>query len=163
MGSPPQARGILYSDEGDGADERLTPAGAGNTFGKNFRADRKEAHPRRRGEYPGSGGCSRRDKGSPPQARGIPMSYLQSQAIRGLTPAGAGNTKCSHNSMGYNWAHPRRRGEYYNAVMLSFSVRGSPPQARGIPDCSRSLLGVTWLTPAGAGNTFIPECSCGYR
>ena len=76
MGSPPQARGILYSDEGDGEDERLTPAGAGNTFGKNFRDDRKEAHPRRRGEYKSSILFASLIRGSPPQARGIQIKYI---------------------------------------------------------------------------------------
>ena len=73
---------------------------------------RPRAHPRWRGEYRTSPTARYSRRGSPPLARGIHQSPHRRRSQRGLTPAGAGNTRLIPAS--------------------SCARSGSPPLARGI-------------------------------
>ena len=50
--------------------------------------------------------------GSSPLARGAQDSAIQKLAKSGLIPARAGSTQAAPLCIGYQWAHPRSRGEH---------------------------------------------------
>ena len=116
LGSPPLARGIrgyyviLFSDE------RITPACAGNTLKSDDFGALLKDHPRLRGEYPSNLRGQKCRRGSPPLARGIPVSNVKLVRCDGITPACAGNTLPSTCQLYPNRDHPRLRGEYTFAV-----------------------------------------------
>ena len=111
-GSPPLARGILIMACGIQHKSGITPACAGNTGSATYDFYRTTDHPRLRGEYIVHVKYFGQQAGSPPLARGILCSPLQSPELSGITPACAGNTFSiySHNAVSRD--HPRLRGEY---------------------------------------------------
>ena len=70
LGSPPQVRGKVISDEKSDLQARITPAGAGKRQVRRFRCKRTEDHPRRCGEKLIAAGLPKEVAGSPPQVRG---------------------------------------------------------------------------------------------
>ena len=92
-------------------------------------------------------------KGSPPLARGIPPAYRMLTAHLGITPACAGNTFSSLNSLVKLRDHPRLRGEYCHRFQQCTCQQGSPPLARGIRQELRAGSHQSGITPACAGNT----------
>ena len=92
-------------------------------------------------------------KGSPPLARGIPPAYRMLTAHLGITPACAGNTFSSLNSLVKLRDHPRLRGEYCHRFQQCTCQQGSPPLARGIQLDPINLCKHIRITPACAGNT----------
>ena len=92
VGSPPPTRGTLRPKNSAIAGRRITPAYAGNTS-KNLLANPDlQDHPRLRGEHDGFKIFYALNVGSPPPTRGTPQSKKFIKAIRGITPAYAGNT-----------------------------------------------------------------------
>ena len=60
-------------------------------------------------------------------------------------------------------AHPRRRGEHFEAANAARGTAGSSPQARGAPfPCTRAS-GARGLIPAGAGSTQVRPARCPTR
>ena len=92
LGSPPHARGRLDDGDGVGGEDRITPACAGKTLcaicPKRWTGD----HPRMRGEDPPACRATSVDNGSPPHARGRPVSVVDATQLWGITPACAGKT-----------------------------------------------------------------------
>ena len=92
MGSPPQVRGKPFDlgrlDVGD----RITPAGAGKTYGRSQKGQSVWDHPRRCGENKRSLTVWKAKDGSPPQVRGKPAHAGKQTRHIGITPAGAGKT-----------------------------------------------------------------------
>ena len=112
-----------------------------------------------RGEYTHRINNIIQETGSPPHARGIPMS---SDAIRdqlGITPACAGNTTCAHYCKCSPGDHPRMRGEYTSSSLPLIASPGSSPHARGIPGVNLVRVRNAGITPACAGNTKILNAS----
>ena len=70
-GSPPLARGIREMAIVSKEDLGITPACAGNTYGKMAASMESRDHPRLRGEYSYGKAVPVPAKGSPPLARGI--------------------------------------------------------------------------------------------
>ena len=132
----------------------ITPAGAGKTFAFGAVAPPRRDHPRRCGEngiflpLPISG------LGSPPQVRGKRFLMNLKKKNNGITPAGAGKTKCKLSQRAFRKDHPRRCGENTPICQFSGISMGSPPQVRGKPLCSRPPTAGNRITPAGAGKTF---------
>ena len=110
-------------------------------------------HPRLRGEYVPLDIMIRHVPGSPPLARGIPVTMESWWMWTGITPACAGNTRRSSSCRRSYRDHPRLRGEYGIAIPLSCPAWGSPPLARGILVDTFSAKGWRGITPACAGNT----------
>ncbi len=135
----------------------ITPACAGNTFRSHLYTLAKKDHPRLRGEYRKLNKNCRFIGGSPPLARGIRAAYLGVTRHMRITPACAGNTRCSAEVVDSTEDHPRLRGEYSCPVTkLSFKI-GSPPLARGIPHTQEPQISIVRITPACAGNTLVPD------
>ena len=158
---------------------RITPAGAGKTFGTNAKILTNSDHPRRCGENPTMKRAYRRTPGSPPQVRGKPLSLGIPVLYHRITPAGAGKTvlwsfsrcrrrdhprRCGENvfkSVGRHFCKgsPRRCGENENADLSGLVGSGSPPQVRGkLHNISLTIHKIR-ITPAGAGKT-APKCQC---
>ena len=91
-GSPPHARGTLDAVPAALAPLRITPACAGNTAARCPVVRHRADHPRMRGEHSRSPTADHRLRGSPPHARGTPPHPRLLVALRGITPACAGNT-----------------------------------------------------------------------
>ena len=116
MGSPPLARGILFSLKCTEPEKGITPACAGNTFRTLRRRSECEDHPRLRGEYNHIIQIIEIISGSPPLARGILPGSPCGPVCPGITPACAGNTRCISEICGTGRDHPRLRGEYTKRI-----------------------------------------------
>ena len=152
-GSSPQARGTHDWRFWARPNQRLIPAGAGNTCPPSCAARSRAAHPRRRGEHSSDIQEGHEDLGSSPQARGTRVHVRRRHGGDRLIPAGAGNTTAPRMWTRQQTAHPRRRGEHPSNSSQDRPSNGSSPQARG----TREARGVSHaphrLIPAGAGNT----------
>ena len=133
IGSPPQVRGKLTCLAGYKFGIRITPAGAGKTFGFTVELPCRKDHPRRCGENLEK--CTKNSGriGSPPQVRGKLSLRLTENVSSGITPAGAGKTKLAERD--------------------SLINLGSPPQVRGKQLYNPNISSETGITPAGAGKT----------
>ena len=111
------------------------------------------AHPRSRGENPGSVLRLGLGKGSSPLTRGKPHRVRGLQARVGLIPAHAGKTSDVDIAAGSCWAHPRSRGENDLPRADRALGRGSSPLTRGKRRLVRRGLRRRRLIPAHAGKT----------
>ena len=136
VGSPPPTRGTLRPKNSAIAGRRITPAYAGNTS-KNLLANPDlQDHPRLRGEHDGFKIFYALNVGSPPPTRGTPQSKKFIKAIRGITPAYAGNTRGIVVKIPNGQDHPRLRGEHPFPYRELFAIKGSPPPTRGTQNTS---------------------------
>ena len=133
LGSPPRMRGKRCFRVPIIIDYNVTPADAGKTQPKYFSGCRTRDHPRGCGENNNRKRIFRISAGSPPQVRGKPFSSTEIGKKKGITPAGAGKTRCRRCIRVIRQDHPRRCGEN---IRMSVSV-----------------LLLPWITPAGAGKT----------
>ncbi len=92
-------RGILYVGYNVSNNIRITPACAGNTFGKLLGVITKKDHPRLCGEYLQTSTVSGKILGSPPPVRGILLDATLVALIGRITPACAGNTNLQENKL----------------------------------------------------------------
>ena len=140
VGSPPRARGILFSPLSSSSPSRFTPSCAGNTLYRSPCWAWAPVHPRVRGEYNQHGGDAYDVDESPP-------------ACAGNTPP----RSCRPPSIAI---HPLVRGEYPCHVLIGLGISDSPPRARGIQFVAvRDIRQVRFTPPACAGNT-CSERSC---
>ena len=98
--------------------------------------------------------------GSPPLARGTEGWFFDSQVLRRITPACAGNRDIIETHRVDAEDHPRLRGEQIKPRAQGAGREGSPPLARGtvlrsarLPPCGR-------ITPACAGNSIPMKRIC---
>ena len=154
-GSPPQVRGKLIVSCISAARRRITPAGAGKTASTDSTLKSPEDHPRRCGENLPFRGFLLRQMGSPPQVRGKLSFSLLHDAVRGITPAGAGKTLQAAFCGLPGKDHPRGCGENVPRLNLRALTAGSPPRMRG----KLTFIGydetATRITPADAGKTLF--------
>ena len=131
VGSPPQVRGKPIFPNPYPQQYRITPAGAGKTWGFSFPFDVYKDHPRRCGENRMMMSIVGIKLGSPPQVRGKLGGREHSGFKRGITPAGAGKTWGAPDVSIVSRDHPRRCGENRGAYLRGSAGIGSPPQVRG--------------------------------
>ena len=131
----------------------LIPARAGNTDFTSDTGSRAGAHPRSRGEHGGRRHKHSNHQGSSPLARGTPVLRDDLDAVQGLIPARAGNTRASSSSRYRRRAHPRSRGEHLFGGVVKVGVVGSSPLARGTRCRTTRGVPLVGLIPARAGNT----------
>ena len=110
-GSPPQVRGKLEDKMRVYIESRITPAGAGKTYGLPLHGRRGQDHPRRCGENCLLLYIQARCRGSPPQVRGKQVGAREAGLAQRITPAGAGKTNHDFFRNKNKWDHPRRCGE----------------------------------------------------
>ena len=110
-------------------------------------------HPRSRGVYVTLTDDFRREQGSSPLARGLPLvSELPARAI-GIIPARAGFTQHSHTPLVASADHPRSRGVYRRPSASSSARAGSSPLARGLRTDQPDRMRLAGIIPARAGFT----------
>ena len=151
--TPPLARGIRGFFRFQLEDDGNTPACAGNTHGAKDRRQSPRKHPRLRGEYYAGLRSVGAGLETPPLARGIRREARRRQAVRGNTPACAGNTCFRSGDLRRNRKHPRLRGEYTSSMLSQTLLLETPPLARGIRREPIGALQGSGNTPACAGNT----------
>ena len=131
MGSSPLTRGKLPDARRMGDHTRLIPAHAGKTAAASAMVGRPSAHPRSRGENVIQIGLVAVSLGSSPLTRGKRRQLNPMRAASRLIPAHAGKT-CVSISGDDAWeAHPRSRGENYQAHATALQAGGSSPLTRG--------------------------------
>ena len=122
------------------------------------------AHPRRCGADNLVAGVLRPVLGSSPQVRGRLLQGFEAFRLRGLIPAGAGQTVSPITVSVVVWAHPRRCGADHMQQKTLGLDRGSSPQVRGRLFDDSHNFGFGGLIPAGAGQTTrAPNSSCAAR
>ena len=132
MGSPPRMREIHIHHRQSLKDFGITPAYAGNTRSNRTAELRAWDHPRVCGKYFSSTVLATLAKGSPPRMREIPIDGLAVQAVGGITPAYAGNTRTQMGVTRTVQDHPRVCGKYFVILRLGLCEKGSPPRMREI-------------------------------
>ena len=98
-GSPPQVRGKLCTARNAATETGITPAGAGKTKRNPSVCGGHRDHPRRCGENDYVHSNVLHHVGSPPQVRGKLVVLPYRDRVNGITPAGAGKTMTSRNSI----------------------------------------------------------------
>ena len=111
LGSPPLARGTVWSASTMYGLLRITPACAGNRHFQMARKQRLKDHPRLRGEQVKRKEGRSKMEGSPPLARGTEMRGHFGAESMGITPACAGNSPLCRPRSCARRDHPRLRGE----------------------------------------------------
>ena len=152
-GSSPLARGAHTESAGGRLCLRLIPTHAGNIGTPQLRNGGRSAHPRSRGEHVGQKTKGRAAGGSSPPVRRAHQTRPAKGGFFGLIPARAGNTLGCRRGGRASRAHPRSRGEHWQAAEGGSVTMGSSPLARGTQGhaiCALLLLG---LIPARAGTT----------
>ena len=152
-GSSPHARGTPAPMQAMGPQHRLIPACAGNTVRGCALSLKSWAHPRMRGEHNHAANALRLPTGSSPHARGTRAASPFRDALTGLIPACAGNTRIYTHTWKRGWAHPRMRGEHAVTAATTATAMGSSPHARGTHVFTPTPGKGDGLIPACAGNT----------
>ena len=116
---------------------------------------RAAAHPRSRGENMVVMRAFPSCQGSSPLTRGKQTGRLRCKLPVGLIPAHAGKTAWWLYVPYIKTAHPRSRGENYEAHALAIQTGGSSPLTRGKHRTMAMLYPAEGLIPAHAGKTRI--------
>ena len=158
-GSPPRVRGTAHSLAADQQIPRITPACAGNRIQGVEKLVVGWDHPRVCGEQSRWTMCPRWPGGSPPRVRGTVQISVHLVERHRITPACAGNSISSANSINIIWDHPRVCGEQRRRPWKWGCLRGSPPRVRGTAIPAMLAGARKWITPACAGNSFMAYSS----
>ena len=131
----------------------FTPARAGKSDLSRCKIILGGVHPRSRGEIRSLGMKYMTPIGSPPLARGNPLSVSRLIKVTRFTPARAGKSSIRECDMGFDPVHPRSRGEIPSAGESPSPACGSPPLARGNLGETFDEVADTRFTPARAGKS----------
>ena len=152
-GSSPLARGLLDGGLHAAVGHRIIPARAGFTPHGHGGPARPQDHPRSRGVYAGSVHTAQGKPGSSPLARGLPDAARQCRRLRRIIPARAGFTTSPAAVDPGSGDHPRSRGVYLAAPVVSSHTAGSSPLARGLRGPQPGPTPPQRIIPARAGFT----------
>ena len=131
LGSSPLARGLRDAQRRRVAVEGIIPARAGFTrLVPGLRAADKD-HPRSRGVYGSSAPPAAAGGGSSPLARGLRVPGARRRPHLGIIPARAGFTRPGRAPGDSHRDHPRSRGVYRGATVLSEAQRRIIPARAG--------------------------------
>ena len=111
------------------------------------------AHPRSRGEHHQGAHITTEPGGSSPLTRGARIRDETTSPDEGLIPAHAGSTAAHRRFPVMCAAHPRSRGEHFEAVGDTVGRVGSSPLTRGALLIGLSIRSRMGLIPAHAGST----------
>ena len=152
-GSSPLARGLRDWCAVSGRGARIIPARAGFTPAPICSAPRTPDHPRSRGVYFSAAAGFSASTGSSPLARGLLRVGHIRRVVPRIIPARAGFTQSTGQNHHPGRDHPRSRGVYNGAAVLSPTIGGSSPLARGLPIAYQDCRYETGIIPARAGFT----------
>ena len=154
VGSSPLTRGKPRESPITRCSPGLIPAHAGKTPAPGSHHDRRQAHPRSRGENTIRALGNGRLQGSSPLTRGKPSHSGRHSIPIGLIPAHAGKTTAFQLGQVALKAHPRSRGENVKVSVVAETKNGSSPLTRGKLYKDRESLTNGGLIPAHAGKTW---------
>ena len=157
-GSSPLTRGKRPGPHARAGDPRLIPAHAGKTRGPGRSEALPWAHPRSRGENQRPALYRASVVGSSPLTRGKRPRGAGHRSQRRLIPAHAGKTAWTASPTRRARAHPRSRGENFDALDDEDEDDGSSPLTRGKPKYVPGYGLRGGLIPAHAGKT---ACTAG--
>ena len=159
-GSSPLTRGKRYHGDKGPRNRRLIPAHAGKTASASIFPSHASAHPRSRGENMQPATTAQIDAGSSPLTRGKRTATPPASLGSGLIPAHAGKTATRSRITVESSAHPRSRGENYQAHSVAIQAGGSSPLTRGKLQILTGGASIRRLIPAHAGKTIaFAACS----
>ena len=180
-GSPPRGRGKENPHRVTSPVGGITPAWAGKSQLTTLRTWSPRDHPRVGGEKLPPNIKQPWIPGSPPRGRGKAVLREIIEDHTGITPAWAGKSPETGQTLladedhprvggekhskakqtGKTWDHPRVGGEKFLALISAIACLGSPPRGRGKVDgCSDSELD-PGITPAWAGKSQQWPHMCG--
>ena len=87
--------------------------------------------------------------------RGTAPGQIVKSSYTGITPACAGNRRCSALAPGLNRDHPRVCGEQSSRCTPRARPSGSPPRVRGTDSSITGINAANRITPACAGNRIL--------
>ena len=157
-GSSPLTRGKRHTERHHTFRVGLIPAHAGKTLWWLRNSRMVWAHPRSRGENSASALAFSRPHGSSPLTRGKLPRELVDVLSEGLIPAHAGKTPPRASACRRSRAHPRSRGENWNAMRKRSKGAGSSPLTRGKRSVTVPVNITARLIPAHAGKTYCQDC-----
>ncbi len=131
----------------------IIPAYAGNTHYGHHHTVFIGDHPRVCGEHNGGNVFQNGCEGSSPRMRGTPSSANVCNAISGIIPAYAGNTRRCATPPPITWDHPRVCGEHSGRAKVGMWRAGSSPRMRGTRLIKNTSSRPAGIIPAYAGNT----------
>ncbi len=153
FGSPPRARGQLFSLRCYCETRRFTPTCAGTTSSSAGRTTESTVHPHVRGDNSSTRRQRSRPSGSPPRARGQHAHVAGHLAQFRFTPTCAGIAKRDPDPRSTRTVHPHMRGDSASSVYSICRRNGSPPRARGQRDRFLRRRRDQRFTPTCAGTT----------
>ena len=131
QGSPPRGRGKASAGREFKKMLGITPAWAGKSPAQFPQNGLLRDHPRVGGEKRDFTCPQSSSSGSPPRGRGKVSVYPDFHFLRGITPAWAGKSGMSANSVILDKDHPRVGGEKFYVDEVLPGDTGSPPRGRG--------------------------------
>ena len=140
---------------------RLIPAHAGKTMPPTASLEAHRAHPRSRGENVGDFASGPGGQGSSPLTRGKRANAHRGFLTVRLIPAHAGKTWSIRCMAFCGPAHPRSRGENFQAKTIPARGPGSSPLTRGKRERRRDPIAGARLIPAHAGKTLLRALGAG--
>ena len=152
-GSPPHVRGRHVNAGLESADDRFTPACAGQTPSFCRNAQIKTVHPRMCGADHTLKEVDTLFGGSPPHVRGRRRGGFRHHERRRFTPACAGQTRRAAYKRASTTVHPRMCGADLCPVKRLSLSHGSPPHVRGRLRVTADEAEGLRFTPACAGQT----------
>ena len=155
QGSPPRVRGTAPRTYWAYDKNRITPACAGNSWGRGGRRGGRGDHPRVCGEQPIRKNLPTSRIGSPPRVRGTDSEKGWAYISRRITPACAGNRDRQIRAITAEEDHPRVCGEQGLVLIVAAACVGSPPRVRGTAIFAFCKHHRYRITPACAGNSFF--------
>ena len=156
-GSSPRVRGTRPPLFCATHNDRVTPAGAGNTRRPHAADSAPTGHPRGCGEHGKRRCVNSAPRGSSPRVRGTRQRCRSSTNPARVIPAGAGNTTTPRPCPRWQAGHPRGCGEHGWATGGPCSAGGSSPRVRGTQPGHLQFQFADRVIPAGAGNTAPPS------
>ena len=152
-GSSPHTRGLLRGLPASAHDNGIIPAHAGFTILSWIAGGGLRDHPRTRGVYTGIFGVKPPVTGSSPHTRGLHLSSSANPFVGRIIPAHAGFTPPKYWNGYTSEDHPRTRGVYRRALLMTALTVGSSPHTRGLRGAVASILSKRRIIPAHAGFT----------
>ena len=151
--SSPRVRGTQGCSAGRVKVSGIIPACAGNTGHLARSPLPTRDHPRVCGEHVVSFVPVSSRTGSSPRVRGTRIEKDRPEAVRGIIPACAGNTRRRTRRARIRRDHPRVCGEHTRANTVPALRSGSSPRVRGTLPVSELGFQLGGIIPACAGNT----------
>ena len=151
QGSPPRMRGKVLAALMPTNALGITPAYAGKSHQIRLQAAGRWDHPRVCGEKWMTPRPEILSIGSPPRMRGKEADIRCRPAYPRITPAYAGKSLASLESLCQPWDHPRVCGEKFMSLAFISPCLGSPPRMRGKEPGSMPCDFCRGITPAYAG------------